>query len=275
MGAGVTREKVMSKPSRYTPRRARIPAAVCAVILLACGSASAGEQLQFTVASFMDIDAQVDGAKGRPNEEQRLRGLKSWKNGRYDGAVKAFETAAYHADKYSQHYLSLIYWYGAGVPVDRVQAYIWSDLAAERGSKRLLAIREKMWMELTPAQQADVQEQGEVYYAKYGDEVAQPRAEGEMRRFARNMTGSRVGYRNQRLETIAPPRCGSFDCPPNYTDIPASPDQLYGPEGGLARMATYWQQQDRLIEEGTVEVGAPETLRKPAKGSNGGRSQGG
>ena len=53
-----------------------------------------------------------------------------------------------YADKYSQHYLSLMSWHGVGVPVDRVQAYIWSDLAAERGSKRLLAIREKMWARL-------------------------------------------------------------------------------------------------------------------------------
>ncbi len=271
----------MSKPSRYTPRRARIPAAVCAAILLACGSASAGEQLQFTAASFMKIDRLVVAAKGRPNEEQRLRGLKSWQMADYGDAIKAFEVAAYHADKYSQHYLSLIHWHGAGVPADRVQGYVWADLAAERGSKRLLALREQMWGLLTPQQQAQVEQQGEIYYAKYGDQVAQPRAESKLRRFARGMTGSRVGYRNQNLVISGPPVNGSFgaDTGSNAAAYAisesATPDQLYGPDGGLNRLTTYWGQQDRLLEEGRVEVGAPETLRKPAKGGNGGGSQGG
>jgi TPR repeat protein len=71
--------------------------------------------------------------------------------------VSAFKIAAYHADKHSQHYLSLIFWHGAGVPADRLQAYIWSDLAGERGIKPLLVIREKMWSQLTLAEQAQVQ----------------------------------------------------------------------------------------------------------------------
>lgn len=89
------------------------------------GSALAAPPVALTDANFMKIDGMVAAAKGRPNEELRLRGLKSYQAGEYGGAVEAFDTAAYHADKYSQ-------WHGVGVPIEHVQAYIWADLAAER-----------------------------------------------------------------------------------------------------------------------------------------------
>src|SRR5262245_5705052 len=113
-------------------------------LLLSCTSAAlAAPSLELTSASFMQVDAQIKSAKGHPNEEWRLNGLKAYLSGHYTEAVDRFERAAGYADKYSQHYLSLIYWHGQGVTADRVRAYIWSDLAAERGSRRLLAIREK------------------------------------------------------------------------------------------------------------------------------------
>lgn len=207
-------------------------------------------------------------AKGRPNEEARMAGLKSYKTGRYKQAADQFERAAFYADKYSQHYLSLMHWYGVGMDRDPVGAYVWSDLAAERGSRRLLAIREKMWSQLTPGQQAQVQTQGEAFYARYGDAIAKPRAETLMRRFAREMTGSRVGYRNQQLETGGPPidrqlspeigsSMGAY-----MTSVSGSPNELYGKLGGLAALGTYWAQQDHLIEKaGTVEIGPLKTIR--------------
>lgn len=148
----------------------RIAALACALLLV--GTAAAGERPKLTDPSFMDIDQLVVSAKGRPNEEARLRGLKSYQNRNDADAVAAFERAALYADKFSQHYLSLMYLDGVGVEKDPVQAYIWSDLAAERGARPLLAIREKMWAKLTPEQQAQVEWRGAEFYAKYGDDVA-------------------------------------------------------------------------------------------------------
>lgn len=141
--------------------RPRVGAAL-AVALLACSivTALAAAPVKLTDAGFMDIQGQVKSSRGRPNEEQRLRGLMSYQNGEYGDAVAAFERAAHYADKFSQHYLSLIHWHGVGVRPDPVQGYIWADLAAERGSPRLLAIREKMWSQLTPRQQAEAAERG-------------------------------------------------------------------------------------------------------------------
>src|SRR5688572_23333657 len=110
--------------------------------LAALNASAADEPLKLVSVNYMTVDEQLKSAVGHPNEVWRLRGLKAYLDGHYDEAIGKFERAASYADKYSQHYLSLIYWYGQGVPVDRAQAYIWSDLAAERGAVRLLAIRE-------------------------------------------------------------------------------------------------------------------------------------
>ncbi|MCF7221772.1 hypothetical protein [Marilutibacter chinensis] len=232
--------------------------------LLAGLPALAGEpstrQLPLTDASFMEIDAMLVSVRGRPNEEARLRGLKHYVDDRPGQALEQFERAAGYADKFSQHYLSLMHWHGVGTPVDRVRAYIWSDLAAERGNPRLLAIREKMWAGLSEAEQAQVLTHGPDFYARYGDDVAMRRAEDEMRRFARNMTGSRVGYRNQRMEAGGGPANGSFavdtgnNAAAYMISVAGSPDELYGREGGLARLNDYWREQDRLLE-GDVRVG--------------------
>lgn len=227
-----------------------------------------------TGASFIKIDQQLLGARGRPNEEARLRGLKSYTQSDYAGAVKAFERAAFYGDKFSQHYLSLMYWHGIGAPRDPVESYIWADLAAERMSRKLLLVREKIWQELTPAQRRQVTDRGEGFYARYGDDVAQPRAEAVMQQAMRDMTGSRVGWRGQELEITAGPAGGVWKqaTGSNASDyeigIATDPKELYGEEGGMTRVSTYWDRQDQLLEGGRVDVGplapAPERQRKPA-----------
>lgn len=218
----------------------------------------AGEPVKLTDASFMDVDAQLKAAEGRPNELSRLAGLKAYLSRDYNGARTQFERAAYYADKYSQHYLSLMYWHGSGVPTDRVLAYIWADLAAERGGRQMLLIREKMWSELTNAQQDQAAEQGLAFYERYGDEVAKPRAEGAMRRFADDMTGSRAGYDGQMLATSGKPVSGQFFAKTgsnasSFTQTAVGTrEQLYG--AASRGMDRYWAEQDRLLE-GKVKVG--------------------
>lgn len=243
------------------------------LLALACANptraADPEDVLDLTDAGFMEIDDLVAGAKGRPNEEARWRGLKSYTQGRYAEAADAFERSALYADKFSQHYLSLMHWHGVGVQRDPVEAYIWADLAAERMSRKLLLVRERMWQELTPVQREQVAERGPGFYARYGDDVAKPRAEGVMRQYARDMTGSRVGYRNQQLAVFGKPDNGAFAVKTGSNAAAlvmpqaASPDELYGKEGGLRRLTNYWQEQDVLLEGGKVEVGPLSPARGP------------
>jgi len=246
-------------------RIARVLAPTLLTLLFA-STAHAGDAPPLTDMTFMELDTALPSLRGRPNEEYRVLGLKAYGQRHYDDAIRRFDIAAQNADKYSQHYLSLMHWYGVGTPVDRVQAYIWSDLAAERGSPRLLAIRERMWAQLSSQEQARARDEGVAYYERYGDEVAKPRAEAEIRRFARNMTGSRVGYRSQWLDTVGAPVNGVFNVGMGsnasayaISDV-GREDELYGKEGGLRRLQTYWQEQDRLLD-GSVEVGEMQTAR--------------
>ncbi|MBF6026051.1 SEL1-like repeat protein [Lysobacter niastensis] len=242
---------------------------LAAMLGLAALNAQADEPLKLVTASFMGVDDQLKTAIGHPNEEWRLHGLKSYLSGNHDEAVMRFERAAWYADKFSQHYLSLIYWYGEGVPVDRAQAYIWADLAAERGSVPLLAIREKMWASMTPEEQNKVRSTGHDYYVKYGDETARPRAEMEIRRFARTMTGSRLGYRNQQIDitqggpiqgTFGNSTAGMMTASANSNGT-VEGDEFYAEE--RTSLNTYWAAQDaELGGRGSVGIGPVAPARR-------------
>ncbi|MGH8078225.1 MAG: hypothetical protein ACREPE_12990 [Lysobacter sp.] len=249
-----------------SPRRWLALSVLAGTLALAIGGhAAAAEPLKLTDSSFLELDEFATSSKGRPNEEWRWQGLKSYQVRQYAEAVQRFERAASYADKYSQHYLSLLYWHGAGVSRDRVLAYIWSDLAAERGSKPLLLIREKMWSGLSPDEQKQVGVRGEEFYARYGDEVAKPRAEAQITRFARNITGSKVGFQHK-VDIQAKPVTGAFsaDTGSNASayNVAAKPSvqDLY-PEKNRDMMR-YWREQDALMG-GTVDVGRMQTVRKP------------
>jgi hypothetical protein len=250
-------------------------------IALACMAPSWAADPQrvpkLTDASFIEIDGQLKSAKGHPNEEWRLQGLKRYVNGEYARAAEYFERGAGFADKYSQLYLSLMYWHGIGVQADPVRAYVWADLAAERGNRSLLLMREKMWSELTEQQRRDAVASGGAYYDRYGDEAAKPRAETEIRRFARNMTGSRVGLNTSQIEIeMGGPIHGSFG-----NDTPgmraasaiangSSSEQLFYADN-RTRIDQYWQAQDALLEGGKVEVGPLTPVRDRDKdGRSGG-----
>lgn len=247
------------------PRRWRpLPVLAGALALLVAGYVPAAEPLKLTDSSFLELDEFAASSKGRPNEEWRWQGLKSFQARQHAEAVQRFERAASYADKYSQHYLSLMHWHGVGVPRDRVQAYIWSDLAAERGSKPLLLIREKMWSGLSPTEQQQAVARGEAFYARYGDAVAKPKAEAQIARAMRNITGSKVGFQH-RVDVQAKPVTGAFAAETgsnasayNVASKPSVQDLYPQPHGDMAR---YWREQDALLG-GTVDVGRMQTVRK-------------
>jgi uncharacterized protein len=215
-------------------------------------------------------DELVLSAAYHPNELYRFYAQKAVVNGRWDDAVRNFRIAARHADKYSQHRLSLLHWHGVGVPEDRVEAYLWSDLAAERGYSQFLAIREKMWRELTPAQQQAVAERGRPLYAEYGDPTAQKRLSDALGQARSSVTGSRTGFKT-RLEIAS---MGTRNAPIEHAGRvlmggmgKINLERLYDADRVVP--GQYWKEQDSAWKNGIAEIGeiedidAAETKQEP------------
>ena len=236
-------------------RAAALAAALMAVVApIVSRDAMANERVVLTERSLADLQQQAElFAAGHPDEVWRFRGLYAHSVGRDADAVANFERAASYADKYAQYYLSLMYWHGQGVARDAVQAYIWSDIAAERGGKRLLAFRERLWRELTPAQRDDVVTRGPATYAAYGDATTKPRMEWALLRFRASTTGSRLGYvgsaMNVNLGSPAPGAVGGF----------STGEQLYAEHRMQAD--AYWAAKQAELERGAgrIEIGQIES----------------
>lgn len=245
----------------------------CLAAAMAASSVQASEPaLRLSQLGQFEIDRQMRLAVGHPNEFWRFHGLRQHLSGRDGEAARHFERAAGYADKLSQHYLSLMYWHGQGVPQDRVQAYIWSDLAAERGHQNLLRIRERMWLGLTDAQREEVLQRGERMHAKYADAYTKRRAEREIFRKSRQMTGSKAGFDGQMLGmTLGAPIQGTFG---NSTPaMHAANEAVNGGASGADMYADkrvdprhYWQAQDAEVgrlARASVKVGPIEQEAQP------------
>ena len=215
-------------------------------------------------------------ASGHPNELNRWHGIWSYDNGRPDEARRYFERAAFYGDKLSQHFLALMYWNGDGVDRDPVQAYVWADLAAERGSvPDLVRVRERIWSELTPAQQAQSFQIGQGFYDRYGDHVAQRRANAEIRRFARNQTGSRVGLVTSRVDVnVGRPEFWAGGGRSTYGPVHATGAEFYA--DSRTRPPQYWQAEDLSLRElinqigaGKVNVGNVDLVKDPVPPADG------
>jgi len=248
-------------------KRSRTGAIALAVsTFIGAAAAQAGTERQF---NFSVYDDAVRMSVGHPNELSRWHGMWAYDNGRHEEALQHFQRAAKFGDKFSQHFLSLMYWHGEGVAKDPVQAYIWSDLAAERGNTRdLLEIREKIWMALTPAQQQQARERGLDYFDRYGDHATLPRTNAQLRHFERNRTGSRAGARTMQMAIqLGGPVGGSWSGPSSRSTAAmvgsATDEQMYGAD--RTRPSMYWRTQDRMLGAliGQVEVGPIEAVDEP------------
>ncbi len=194
--------------------------------------------------------AAGDTDEGHPNERWRLAAMRDYLQGNYRSAAEQFELAAGFADKYSQHRLSLMHWNGEGVEVDRARAYVWSDLAAERGTPKLVAVRERMWAALSAAERHQAIKIGNALFDKYGDARTQMRQIRKMKRFAMLRNGSRAGFKNPYSQVI--------------NDSHYSVEVMYSAE--RTDPLTYWRLQNAAIGggknvllEGNVEVGTPQS----------------
>ena len=202
--------------------------------------------------STRDLEyAEVMAEYGHPNEMWRVRALMAVKRGDLPGAVDRLRLAARYADKLSQHSLSLMYWHGVGVEIDHAKAYVWSELAAERGYPRLEQARNAMWLALDDADRERAASLRAQWVAEYGDEVAKPRAERAMTMALNEVTGSRIGASRGWVQFASV----------NGRPVPTAEDYFaeyrWNPE-------TYWEVEE-IKWNAKVIVGDSEKVRPPAE----------
>ncbi len=167
-----------------------------------------------------------------------------------------FLRAARYADKPSQAMIAQMLWNGDGVPVDRVMAYVWADLAAERGYPAFIATREKFWSELNADQRRAAVAKGQAIFDEYADDVAKRREDKALLLARRQITGSRTGH----VGTLVVRQYVRETNNVQRTDGAIFyADKYWKPE-------LYWEWQDSIFEqlpEGKVEVGPLQLPPKP------------
>lgn len=169
-----------------------------------------------------------------PDLKYRLLGMDAYRRKNYADALRFFRRASFYADKPSQGMVAEMYWTGQGVERDPALAYAWMDLAAERGYRGFLGLRERYWAALAPAERERALREGEAVYARFGDEAAKPRYEFQLRVGKREMLGSRTGFnRGVQIEIPGPEGGQSIEG-----------SKFYDPRYWDAKK--YWAWQDKL-----------------------------
>lgn len=194
---------------------------------------------------------------------------------RYAESLERFRQAARYADKPSQLALAIMARDGLGREADAAEAYAWADLAAERGYREFLVLRERIWAGLDETQRTRALALGTQYYAEYGDAVAKPRLERLLRIGLAQKTGTRTGS-----QVVATGVIDMSDASVRAAFVSAFFTHLHdGPDGSLRAFAfgaaaaartgpggagyydaanwrprEYWAARDSIWMGGTVEV---------------------
>lgn len=144
-----------------------------------------GPRPEVLTASFM---------AAHPDVKYRMLGLEALDDGRPEQALREFQRAARYADKPSQAMVADMLWRGTGTATDAAMAYVWMDLAAERGYTTFVAMREKFWAALGEPERERALREGVAVYEEFGDDVAKVRLTRMLERERRKLTGSRTGF---------------------------------------------------------------------------------
>ena len=147
------------------------------------------QQFAFSSRAFLNA---------HPDMKHRKLGWDAYAAGDFVLARAEFLKAAWYGDKPSQGMLAEMEWKGEGADADRASAYMWADLAAQRGYVLFVAVRERYWRQLSEEEKERVAQEGVGRMADYGDAVAKERLAREMRRHAWDIKRS--------AWTAAPPR---------------------------------------------------------------------
>ena len=84
----------------------------------------------------------------------------------YTEAVKWFRPAAERGDPKAQYALGLMYQSGHGVPQDYLVAHMWFDLSAAQGTQIAVTSRDRIKLQMAPAQIAEAQKLAREWKAK-------------------------------------------------------------------------------------------------------------
>lgn len=190
-----------------------------------------------------------------PDMMYRQWGVNALHRGEVDKAMNNFRLAARYADKPAQGYLGEMYWFGVERPADKVMAFAWMDIAAERGYPLFAELRDQYWAALPLEQHEAARAQARQLAAEYGDGVAKPRISAVLTQGRRAMSGSRTGSMSNNVDIV-------------YSEGGMSrtikADRMYDPKYWDPKLYQKWQDETWMkIRRGTVEVGTPET-RAPA-----------
>lgn len=232
-------------PARST-RNAVLGAALKGLLLAAVAS---GPALANQPERSLDHDTVINSEgflSAHPDLRWRRAGLLAYEEGRLEEAANSFRRAARYADKASQAMYAEMLWNGQGVEQDRIMAYAWMDLAAERAYLPFVVRREKYWETLSEAERERVLAEGRVVYDEYGDAVAKPRLERLLKQAKRNVTGSRVGNVGN-VEIMIPGPGGVWRR--------VSGEEFYQPQ--FWEPEEYWAWQDQVWRDprtGHVEI---------------------
>jgi len=188
----------------------RLPAFVTALVLAcASGKVLADERTPPPDPTRDPLLVTSGFLSGHPDLRLRMLALERRAAGKLEDAFRLFQRAALYADKPSQAMVAEMLWNGSGTEPDRALAYAWMDLAAERGYRGFLLLRERYWRDLNDAERERAIREGQAIYARYGDDAAEPRLAAVLRREKRRATGSRTGHVG--ALTILVPGPGGWD----------------------------------------------------------------
>lgn len=154
--------------------------AVMSLLLSACTGSVRDNAPPKMIGS--DVWSSSNFRNSHPDLLHRLGGQAAFEDGDFATARVEFEVAARFGDKLSQAMLAEMEWLGTGAPANRARAYVWMDLAAERGFVGFVSKRERFWAALDQTERGLVRLIGEPIYAEYGDESALPRLGIKFRR---------------------------------------------------------------------------------------------
>ncbi|MCG8465758.1 MAG: hypothetical protein MI750_13045 [Xanthomonadales bacterium] len=118
----------------------------------------------------------------------------------YVQAFSQYLALAESGDKVSQYKLALMYYFGLGVDVDRIEATAWAMVAQERGMDALRRIAQLFYRELGNSEKALLIDRIHVLDIEYGA-VLEPKNIRDQRRLRQNCTGSRVGRACDRVQS--------------------------------------------------------------------------
>jgi hypothetical protein len=96
-------------------------------------------------------------------------------------------------DKYGQYMVGFMYLTGKGVEEDRIAASAWYRLAAERGTRQFVGVRDQVMAKLDATELAESDRQFIELRKQYGDLALLTRAIREDYEELRTRTGSKVG----------------------------------------------------------------------------------